>query len=421
MHVRIHRGTKEIGGNCIELESQGQHLLLDLGMPLTVAHPDQVDLPDVLGLDDGTDANFLGVVISHPHQDHYGLLPRAHNQTPVFIGKEAHALLEAAALFSPAGLHIKNVQYYKANQPFELGPFRLTPYLNDHSAFDAYSFLIEADGKTLFYSGDFRGHGRKDRAFEQLLTHGPREVDILLMEGTNLGRQGKTKESNTERHLESLIQARLTETQGLGLAWFSGQNIDRFVTFWKATKRARRTFVVDLYTAHIIDALGRRSLPSPGSSDLRVFLPTRMRNKIMREKSFDLVKPYYARRIYPEELKKTPGQFVMTFRPVMCQDLERADCLGQARLIYSLWPGYLTRGSTDIREWCRMQGVDFEIQHVSGHAGLIDMKRLVDSLSPKRLVPIHSMATDRFFGLLSSCSGGRGWNMVGRVKSRRIM
>ena len=45
--------------------------------------------------------------------------------------------------------------------PVEIGPFRVTPYLVDHSAFDAYALLVEADGKRVFYSGDFRGHGRK--------------------------------------------------------------------------------------------------------------------------------------------------------------------------------------------------------------------------------------------------------------------
>ncbi len=66
----------------------------------------------------------------------------------------------------------------------------------------------------------------------------------------------------------------------------------------------------------------------------------------------------------------------------------------------------------DIREWCRMQGVDFEIQHVSGHAGISDMKRLVDALSPKRLVPIHSMATDRFsdfFPHVQEAEDGEWW------------
>jgi len=298
------------------------------------------------------------------------------------------------------------------NQPFDFGPFRLTPFLNDHSAFDAYSFLIEADRTTLFYTGDFRAHGRKAGAFEKLLAHGPREVNALLMEGTNLGNGREPKEPMTERQLEQRVQGSLADTKGLVLAWFSGQNIDRFVTFYKAAKRVGRTFVVDLYTAHILDALGRRSLPSPGNSDLRVFLPSRMRRNIIREKNFHLVQPYYPRRIYPEEIRANAEHLVMTFRPTMCRDLEQADCLDESRLIYSLWPGYLKRGQTDIRKWCQKQGVDFEIQHVSGHAGLADMKRLVEAISPRRIVPIHSFATNRFsdfFPNVQQADDGKWW------------
>ncbi|MDQ3380849.1 MAG: hypothetical protein M3546_11125 [Actinomycetota bacterium] len=29
-------------------------------------------------------------------------------------------------------------------KPFELGPFKTTPFLVDHSAFDAYALLVEA-------------------------------------------------------------------------------------------------------------------------------------------------------------------------------------------------------------------------------------------------------------------------------------
>ena len=40
MKVRIYRGTKEIGGTCIELTSDsGKILWIDLGLPLSNANP----------------------------------------------------------------------------------------------------------------------------------------------------------------------------------------------------------------------------------------------------------------------------------------------------------------------------------------------------------------------------------------------
>ncbi len=414
MQVRIHRGTKEIGGNCIELSSSGKSILLDLGMPLTIANQDDARLPDIPGLKDGDNPDLLGIIISHPHQDHYGLIPKVHPAVPIYIGKAAHAILEASAYFSPFGLTLESVTHYHHLRKFNIGPFKITSYLNDHSAYDAYSLLIEADGKSLFYTGDFRTHGRKQGVFKQLLEGGPKNVDVLLMEGTNIGRDLNADKPVTEDELEKDIESVSKNTKGIVLSWFSGQNIDRFVTFYKAAKRTGRIMIVDLYIAHILDAIDNPSIPSPKKSDLRVFLPSRMRSKIIREKSFDLVSPYYDKRIYPEEIKDNASDYLMTFRPVMCTDLEKADCLSDASLIYSMWTGYLSQGKDDIRDWCKAHSINFEICHTSGHSDLLGMQQLAEALSPKLLVPIHSFKPelyDQYFSNVGQKEDGQWWEV----------
>jgi ribonuclease J len=62
---------------------------------------------------------------------------------------------------------------YQSGQGFDIGPFRVTPFLVDHSAYDAYGLLIESGGKRLFYSGDFRAHGRKGMLFDRLIAQPP--------------------------------------------------------------------------------------------------------------------------------------------------------------------------------------------------------------------------------------------------------
>lgn len=62
----------------------------------------------------------------------------------------------------------------------------LLPYLVDHSAYDAYALLIEADGEKLLYTGDIRMHGKKGILTERLSENLAGDVDVLLMEGTNL-------------------------------------------------------------------------------------------------------------------------------------------------------------------------------------------------------------------------------------------
>src|SRR5947208_329743 len=110
MRVCIHRGTKEIGGTCVELESQGERVVLDVGLPLDVADPDEFPLHPIKGFA-RPDPSLLGVVISHPHQDHYGLAYRLPQKTLFMIGKAAQSILAAAEIFSPAGLKLKNVKH----------------------------------------------------------------------------------------------------------------------------------------------------------------------------------------------------------------------------------------------------------------------------------------------------------------------
>ena len=88
--------------------------------------------------------------------------------------------------------------YFEKEKTFQIGDISITPYWADHSAFDAYSFFIEANGKNLFYSGDFRAHGRKSGVFYWFTNNAPQNIDYLLLEGTTIGRANKPFKSETK-------------------------------------------------------------------------------------------------------------------------------------------------------------------------------------------------------------------------------
>lgn len=143
------------------------------------------NLPEISGLD-GNDPSLL---ISHPHLDHFGLLSHISPMIPVGMGPAALRILTAAAPFLPGNWPVPSQGWdYQSGQSFEVGPFRITPLLVDHSAYDAYALLVESDGKHLFYSGDLRAHGRKAALFERLVVYPPTNIDALLLEGSSLGR-----------------------------------------------------------------------------------------------------------------------------------------------------------------------------------------------------------------------------------------
>ncbi len=399
MRLRIHRGAKEIGGNCIELNSGGQTLLLDLGMPLTLGSSMDAALPAIDGLADADNGNFLGVVLSHPHADHYGLLRKAAVNTRVYIGQDSQTLLRAALPFTSFGLDLINSVTYRDRQTFEVGPFRITPFLVDHSAFDAYALLVETSGRRLFYTGDFRGHGRKPGAFKRLLAEPAiKGVAVMLMEGTHLGRQGQA-DAQTEASLEDNVAESMSNTKGLVLACFSGQNIDRFVTFWKAARRSGRTLVADAYLAHILESLNRSTLPKPP-----VFLPRLMKGKLVRENNTEVVLPFRRRRVYPEQIADQANKLVMMFRSSMMQEFEGLGCLRDGKLIYSQWPGYLDRERVNTRAWCAQHGLDFEILHTSGHADVRTLVELARCVAAKRVIPIHTDSPGRLGELIAGAT-----------------
>jgi ribonuclease J len=300
----------------VEVEArEGSRIVLDLGRPLDAAWEEQVQLPDVAGLR-SPDPSLLGVLISHPHADHYGLAGDLEVEVPIYLGEEAARLLAAASFFSPVSATLDCAGHLRHRTPFELGPFTITPFLADHSGFDAYSLLVEADGQRLFYTGDLRGHGRKAALFEQLLQDPPTWVDVVLMEGTHVRSDLADDEVafQTEAALEERSVAACRATDGAVVVFGSAQNLDRLVTVYRAAKRSDRLCVVDLYGATVAAAT-RDTIPQPGFDALRVYVPQRQRVRVKQSGEFHRVAAIAQHRVFPEDLAREPGRFLLPSRP----------------------------------------------------------------------------------------------------------
>ena len=410
----IHRGAREIGGSCVELECDGQRLVLDIGRPLDSPFDEDLPLPPIAGLD-GSDPTLCGVVISHGHPDHYGLLGGVDTSVPIYIGEATARILAEASFFSPAGIALEPRGFLVDRKSFSVGPFRVTPYLVDHSAFDAYALLIEADGRRLFYSGDLRAHGRKGSLFERLVLRPP-AVHTLLLEGTRIGdNDSHERGALSEDEVEEQALAVFRRAQGMVLALYSPQNIDRLVTLFRAAKRAGRVFVFDLYAVAITAATGRDTIPQSSWPEVRVFVPQSQRVRVKEAGQFERVDGIRESRIYPEELAALADGLVITFRGSMLGELERAECLGGAEAVWSMWPGYLEQPSgVALRDRLTERGIPLTIAHTSGHATVADLQRLVAAIRPERIVPIHTAMPERFkelFGGAELHADGEWWDV----------
>ena len=414
MHICIHRGAHEIGGSCVELESQGKRLLVDLGLPLDAEENSPDLLPAVKGLREPSE-DLLGVVISHSHMDHYLLLTHVRPDLPVAMGVAGRRILEAASPWMRDSVVPAAGPVLEDLNTFEWGPFKITPYLVDHSAFDAFALLIEAYGKRVFYSGDFRAHGRTAWRYDRLLKKPPQGVDVLLMEGSSLGRLEMDGRFKTESELEDEMVLAFQATEGLALVSASAQNIDRIVTLFRAAKRSNRRLLIDLYTAAILEATGHSSIPQSHWDGVALYVPEYQKLQILRRQRFDLLDRHKKNRVFPEHLAEEASRSVLLFRKIHQKDLEVHDALKGARIFYSLWEGYLKQTSgLELQAWADAHGIPLQLLHTSGHASPADLKRFAEALDPKVLVPIHSFKPESYgelFPRVEAHGDGEWWDL----------
>jgi len=114
--------------------------MLDFGMPLVEKNGQEFDfgkykqltpaeliklgvLPDIDGLYTGTNPLIDGVIISHPHQDHYGLINFIDTKVHYFLGEATQKIIELNNLFTSQEIDIKTIRILIRKCGFKLETF----------------------------------------------------------------------------------------------------------------------------------------------------------------------------------------------------------------------------------------------------------------------------------------------------------
>ena len=383
----IHRGTHQIGGCVTALRTGTARIFLDLGSPLPgpggTAPEETMSLPGVTV----SGAPCQGVFFTHTHGDHIGQIGRVLPEVPLFLGAAARDV--ALTLYRRLARHpgtdsaavlaaLERAHAFRPGVPLTVGDIRLTPLLVDHSAFDAYMFLIEAEGVRILHTGDFRNHGPRGKALLPTLRRYVGQVDWLICEGTVLSRPDAPV--LTELQLARRARAVMERYRHI-FALCASTNIDRVSALAHCAPR-RKPVVCDHYQKAVLDCVQRHS----------------------GEKSpfyrFDRVIPWSEGN---QKLKRwVEDQGLLLFvrdnqwsRELMARYRENSVVL------YSMWEGYLEgpQASPGLAELL----ADFPVirLHTSGHAGRAALRALCRTVSPRRgIVPIHGEDPTAFRSLL---------------------
>jgi ribonuclease J len=379
MNVIFYRGGNEIGGNCIEIQSNTEKILLDIGKPITNKDMDGLIIQG---------SQYDGVLLSHAHIDHYGLINRVSKDTLVFCSAATKDILDINQIFLRQDKFNIDYSIFKSYESFKIGSFEVIPFLQDHSAFDSHGFLIKVEGKIIIYTGDFRNHGRKKYVYKKLMNlFESQKVNLLITEGTTLNR--KYEKMKTEDEIVDEFILGISKSKGLVTVCFSPQNIDRLVSIYKAARKTGIVFVVDIYTAYLLSKLSKHAkIPNVDYSNLNVYYPKNQVKKLKDLGKDNILKSFERRKIILNEIKNNPNKYILMIRPSLMYELEELEI---SLLIFSMWKGYLKNEDMKrMKKWINEKNAQFQIIHTSGHTSVDFFIKFIDEINPERLKIIHT-------------------------------
>ena len=264
---------------------------------------------------------------------------------------------------------IETMQAFSPGKPFLIGDIQITPFCIDHSACDRYMFLIEADGKRLLYTGDFRLHGVRGNVMDKILDRRIGKVDVVVTEGTTVSRS--EYEAVTEWELQKRVKAYLRQYKYV-FVLCATTNLDRIFALARAVPRGKYC-ICDEYQKTLVKVVSDHwsslstfyempKLNTPGSCILQGF---QERGGLM--------------------FVRVNRQFERIIRQFDPQ---------QSILLYSMWDGYRTKPDSNIPEFLSLTGTWAEL-HTSGHASPNDLRHVIEKAAPEIVIPMHTDAPQK--------------------------
>ena len=240
-------GSEQIGMNANLYHYQDKWILIDYG----ISFPDETDIGVDILLPDfdfikSLKENFLGIFLTHGHEDHIGAIPYFANEIkcPIWGTPFTIALLKRK-LNESNKYHNMILNNILVDQEIVLGKFTIKAVQTSHSIPDPISFLISTDEGNIFHSGDWKlekSYNLNENYNSDIYRSiGDLGVLAMICDSTNSQVIGKTPSENFA--YKGLFKT-IKDSRNLILITCFSSNISRIKSILDIAKQTDRSVIV---------------------------------------------------------------------------------------------------------------------------------------------------------------------------------
>jgi len=394
MEIKIHRGLEQIGGCITEIRTATSRVFVDMGQNLPgcgTSTTREEDRALVEGVFAQNKKEYEAVFYTHGHEDHVGLCEYVPDNVPQYCSEGTKLLLLLKFKHILKTQYVNNLSFQsmltsarigkmmtfniwkRSNnpQPIVVGNIKVTPFYNCHSIYDSHMFLIEADGKRIWHTGDYRAHGYiGDKLFPVLQKYAT-GIDTLITEGTMLSRDGECPH-------ESIVSERMAAVMRQKKYVFilaSSTDIERLTAIKQATLASGKNLYV---CSGLMDDMMKFFTVREGRS-----LKSRynLTHQMFDENNIDDYKNDGFVLVAGTGSIEKVRQYLSHFNQ------------SETILVYSSWDGYYTLeeqiAANPVYRQFREMFTNVVDIHTSGHADRKTIEQVIKTINAKEVIIIH--------------------------------
>jgi len=380
------------------------------------------------------DVEYQGILLSHAHADHASYIHFLREDITIHCSKPTYAILKAVNDTSSGSFNDlidittcfetyinkkgqpsrknsrthpdikqqRKFEIFEFGKKFKIDDIEITPFNVDHSLPGSTGYIIYTSSGIVAYTGDIRFHGRRPEATLNFLEACRKErPDVLIIEGTRVDKETTLTEKDVEDEISNIV----TKHSGLSVCNWPIRDTDRMMSFFNTAKKLNKKLAISLRQAYLLSQLSAcdevACALDLADDNLELYATRKSwgligsdwEGKLIREDYEKWERQYLADSICYKDVRKNQSDYLFfctNFTLPELIDLKPTKNSVYIKSTCELFDIEMELDWERITNWINHLGMNVQETHASGHASGPQLKHTVETINPKKVVPIHT-------------------------------